>query len=165
LNILGNFICHFNTLELLFQKIEIYELHQHYAPESTMHRICVAAVIRITSCSALVRILDHLSRPAPDRPRLKATFQGVGGEIDKMEEWTGRPDAVREVFALRQNEPPRKRIARRRRNEIGLKPLISIETAKQPIPHQGSGQRTGRERAVIVAASVRATTASFKVLS
>src|SRR5580693_2256965 len=50
---------------------------------------------------AYVRILDHLNRLAPDRLRLKATFQQVGGEVDKMEDKLGRLDAAREALALR----------------------------------------------------------------
>ena len=53
---------------------------------------------------AYVRILDHLNRLAPDRLRLKAMFQRVGDEVDKMEEEDklGRLDAAREALALRQ---------------------------------------------------------------
>ena len=87
-----------------------------------------------SAAHAFVRILDQLNRLAPERLRLKATFQRVGGEVDKMEERLGRLDAAREALALRRAEggPPR-RCARTQRNEIGLKPLISNETAKWPI--------------------------------
>jgi hypothetical protein len=51
---------------------------------------------------AFVRILDHLNRLAPDRLRLKAMFQRVGDEVDKMEDKLGRLDAAREALALRQ---------------------------------------------------------------
>ena len=51
---------------------------------------------------AYVRILEHLNRLAPDRLRLKAAFQRVGDEVDKMEDRLGRLDAAREVLALRQ---------------------------------------------------------------
>ena len=51
---------------------------------------------------AYVRILEHLNRLAPDRLRLKAAFQRVGDEVDKMEERLGRLDAAREALALRQ---------------------------------------------------------------
>ena len=53
---------------------------------------------------AYVRILEHLNRLAPDRLRLKAAFQRVGDEVDKMEERLGRLDAAREALALRQAE-------------------------------------------------------------
>jgi hypothetical protein len=53
---------------------------------------------------AYVRILEHLNRLAPDRLRLKAAFQRVGDEVDKMEERLGRLDAAREALALRQTE-------------------------------------------------------------
>jgi hypothetical protein len=54
-----------------------------------------------SAAHAYVRILDHLNRLAPERLRLKATFQQVGGEVDKMEDKLGRLDAAREVLALR----------------------------------------------------------------
>jgi hypothetical protein len=57
-----------------------------------------------SAAHAFVRILDHLNRLAPDRLRLKAAFQRVGGEVDKMEERLGRLDAAREALALRQAE-------------------------------------------------------------
>ena len=53
---------------------------------------------------AFVRIPDHLNRLAPDRLRLKAAFQRVGDEVDKMEERLGRLDAAREALALRRAE-------------------------------------------------------------
>jgi hypothetical protein len=53
---------------------------------------------------AFVRILDHLNRLAPDRLRLKAAFQRVGGEVDKMAERLDRLDAAREALALREAE-------------------------------------------------------------
>jgi hypothetical protein len=55
-----------------------------------------------SAAHAFVRILDHLNRLAPERLRLKATFQQVGGEVDKMEDRLGRLDAAREALALRQ---------------------------------------------------------------
>jgi hypothetical protein len=57
-----------------------------------------------SAAHAYVRILDHLNRLAPDRLRLKAAFQRVGDEVDKMEERLGRLDAAREALALRQTE-------------------------------------------------------------
>ena len=65
---------------------------------------------------AYVRILDHLNRLAPERLRLKATFQRVGDEVDKMEEKLSRLDAAREALALRQASPgPRENAAKRNR--------------------------------------------------
>jgi hypothetical protein len=64
-----------------------------------------------SAAHAFVRILDHLNRLAPDRLRLKAAFQRVGGEVDKMAERLDRLDAAREALALKQAEsgPPRLR--------------------------------------------------------
>jgi hypothetical protein len=59
---------------------------------------------------AFVRILDHLNRLAPDRLRLKATFQRVGDEVDKMEDRLGRLDAAREALAPRQAESGPRRL-------------------------------------------------------
>ena len=58
-----------------------------------------------SAAHAYVRILDHLNRLAPDRLRLKAAFQRVGGEVDKMEERLGRLDAARKALAVRQASP------------------------------------------------------------
>ena len=57
-----------------------------------------------SAAHAYVRILDHLNRLAPDRLRLKAAFQRVGDEVDKMEDRLGRLDAAREALAGRQAE-------------------------------------------------------------
>ena len=57
-----------------------------------------------SAAHAYVRILDHLNRLAPDRLRLKAAFQGVGDDVDKMEDRLGRLDEAREALALRQAE-------------------------------------------------------------
>jgi hypothetical protein len=57
-----------------------------------------------SAAHAFVRILEQMNRLAPDRLRLKATFQRVGGEVDKMEDRLGRLDAAREALALRQAE-------------------------------------------------------------
>jgi hypothetical protein len=66
-----------------------------------------------------VRILDHLNRLAPDRLRLKAMFQRVGDEVDKMEDRLGRLDAAREALALKQaktvEKAPRENPAKRKR--------------------------------------------------
>ena len=58
-----------------------------------------------SAAHAFVRILDHLNRLAPDRLRLRAAFQRVGDEVDKMEDRLGRLDAAREALALRQGSP------------------------------------------------------------
>ncbi len=57
-----------------------------------------------SAAHAFVRILDHLNRLAPDRLRLKATFERFNDEVDKMEDRLGRLDAAREALALRQAE-------------------------------------------------------------
>jgi hypothetical protein len=57
-----------------------------------------------SAAHAFVRILDHLNRLAPERLRLKAAFQRIGDEVDKMEGRLGRLDAAREALALRQAE-------------------------------------------------------------
>jgi hypothetical protein len=59
---------------------------------------------------AYVRILDHLNRLAPDRLRLKAAFQRVGDEVDKMEDRLGRLDAAREALASREAESGPRRL-------------------------------------------------------
>jgi hypothetical protein len=63
-----------------------------------------------SAAHAFVRILDHLNRLAPDRLRLKAVFQRVGDEVDKMEERLGRLDAAREALLLRQAETGPRRL-------------------------------------------------------
>jgi hypothetical protein len=55
-----------------------------------------------SAAHAYVRILDHLNRIAPDRLRLRTAFQGLGNEVDTMEERLGRLDAAREALAVRQ---------------------------------------------------------------
>ena len=71
-----------------------------------------------SAAHAFVRILDQLNRLAPERLRLKATFQRVGGEVDKMEERLGRLDAAREALALRRAEggPSRSRAKTAKQN-------------------------------------------------
>src|SRR5271154_4988609 len=54
-----------------------------------------------SAAHAFVRILDHLNRLAPERLRLKAAFQRIGDEVDKMTERLDRLDAAREALALR----------------------------------------------------------------
>ena len=72
-----------------------------------------------SAAHAFVRILDHLNRLAPDRLRLKAVFQRVGDEVDKMEDRLGRLDAAREALALRQAKTgakaPHEKTAKRKR--------------------------------------------------
>ncbi len=75
-----------------------------------------------SAAHAYVRILDHLNRLAPDRLRLKATFQRVGDEVDKMEDRLGRLDAAREALALRQAETAEKAT---RENRDETKPASS----------------------------------------
>ncbi len=60
---------------------------------------------KASAAHAYVRILDHLSRLAPERLRLRATFQKAGGEVDKMADRLGRLDAAREALAARQASP------------------------------------------------------------
>ena len=57
-----------------------------------------------SAAHAFVRILDHLNRLAPERLRLKAAFQRVGGEADKMADRFDRLDAAREALAIREAE-------------------------------------------------------------
>jgi hypothetical protein len=57
-----------------------------------------------SAAHAFVRILDHLNRLAPERLRLKAAFQRVGSEVDKMADRFDRLDAAREALALREAE-------------------------------------------------------------
>ena len=74
-----------------------------------------------------------MNRLAPERLSLKATFHRVRGEIDKMEERVARLDAAHEVLSLRQAKTAPHGCARTERNETGVKPLISKETAKRLI--------------------------------
>ena len=68
---------------------------------------------KASAAHAYVRILDHLSRIAPDRLRLTTAFQGPGDEVERMEERLGRLDAAREVLAFRQGEGPVKRLRKK----------------------------------------------------
>ena len=84
---------------------------------------------------AYVRILEHLNRLAPDRLRLKAAFQRVGDEVDKMEERLGRLDAAREALAVRQAENGRPRLgenAAKRNRPQALDNKGNRETADSP---------------------------------
>src|SRR6202021_1327348 len=51
---------------------------------------------KASAAHAYVHILDHLNRLAPDRLRLNVPFQGIGREVDTMEDRLGRPHAGRE---------------------------------------------------------------------
>src|ERR1700729_2534700 len=61
-----------------------------------------------SAAHAFVRILDHLNRLAPDRLRLKAMFQRVGDEVDKMEDRLDHLAAAREALSLRQEKTAEK---------------------------------------------------------
>ena len=80
-----------------------------------------------SAAHAFVRILDHLNRIAPERLRLKAAFQRVGGEVDKMEERLSRLDAAREALALRQAESGPRRL---RENVAQLNPPQALENKR-----------------------------------
>jgi hypothetical protein len=60
---------------------------------------------KATAAHAYVRILDLLNRIAPDRLRLTVPFQGMGREVDTMEDRLARLDAAREALAVRQAWP------------------------------------------------------------
>ena len=93
---------------------------------------------KASAAHAYVRILDHLNRLAPERLRLRATFQKAGGEVDKMAERLGRLDAAREALAARQASPAfRANAAKPNRR----KSLITQKTAKRLIRRPQSFQR------------------------
>ncbi len=75
-----------------------------------------------SAAHAFVRILDHLNRLAPDRLRLKAVYQRVGDEVDKMEERLSRLDASREALAFRQaktvTKPAAEKTAKRKPPQV-----------------------------------------------
>jgi len=85
-----------------------------------------------SAAHAFVRILEQLNRLAPERLRLKAAFQRVGGEVDKMAERLDRLDAAREALSLRQ--------------ESGL-PRLRDNAAKpnrlQALDAKGNGETAG----------------------
>jgi hypothetical protein len=90
-----------------------------------------------SAAHAFVRILDQLNRLAPDRLRLKAAFQRIGGEVDEMEERLGRLDAAREALSLRQaeNGPTEFRAKTAKRNRPqALEITRNRETADSPPP-------------------------------
>ena len=90
-----------------------------------------------SAAHAFVRILDRLNRLAPDRLRLKAMFQRVGDEVDKMEDRLGRLDAAREALALRQaktaEKGPSENPAKRKRPQA-LDIKRNGEMADSPLP-------------------------------
>jgi hypothetical protein len=86
---------------------------------------------------AYVRILEHLNRLAPERLRLKAAFQRVGDEVDKMEDRLGRLDAAREALALRRPEMAPQTLranAAKRNRPQALDKTGNRETADSPTP-------------------------------
>ena len=76
-----------------------------------------------SAAHAFVRILDHLNRLAPDRLRLKATFERFNDEVDQMEDRLGRLDAAREALALRQAETAAKATPENATKRNGPQPL------------------------------------------
>jgi hypothetical protein len=63
-----------------------------------------------SAAHAFVRILDHLSRLAPERLRLRASALRIGDEVGQMAQRLDRLDAAREALALREAESaPRRR--------------------------------------------------------
>ena len=83
------------------------------------------------------RLRSHPRPSEPPRARPPAAarraFQRIGDEVDKMEERLGRLDAAREALALQAGRGGPQSCARTQRNETGLKPLITKETAKRLI--------------------------------
>jgi hypothetical protein len=79
-----------------------------------------------------VRILDHLNRLAPDRLRLNVPFQGIGREVDMMEDRLGRLDAAREALALRQTSPGLRANSAKRNGAQTLENKGNGETADSP---------------------------------
>jgi hypothetical protein len=84
---------------------------------------------KASAAHAYVRILDHLSRLAPDRLRLNVPFQGLGREVDAMEDRLGRLDAAREALALRQGSP-------------GLRENSAKRNGAQALENTGNGEMT-----------------------
>jgi hypothetical protein len=81
---------------------------------------------------AYVRILDHLNRLAPDRLRLNVPFQGIGREVDTMEDRLGRLDAAREALAVRQTSPGLRANSAKRNGAQALENTGNGETADSP---------------------------------
>jgi hypothetical protein len=92
---------------------------------------------KASAAHAFVRIIEQLNRLAPDRLRLKATFQGLGDEVDKMEDRLGRLDAAREALALREAETAAKALRENAAKRNGPQPLDITqngEMADSPAP-------------------------------
>jgi hypothetical protein len=92
---------------------------------------------KASAAHAFVRIIEQLNRLAPDRLRLKATFQGIGDEVDKMEDRLGRLDAAREALALREAETAAKALrenAAKRNEPQPLDITQNGEMADSPAP-------------------------------
>jgi hypothetical protein len=89
---------------------------------------------KASAAHAYVRILDHLNRLAPERLRLRATFQKAGGEVDKMAERLGRLDAAREALAARQASPGFRANAAQPNPAQALDNAENGETADSPPP-------------------------------
>jgi hypothetical protein len=81
---------------------------------------------------AYVRILDHLNRLAPDRLRLSVPFEGIGREVDTMEDRLGRLDAAREALALRQPSPECRVNSAKRNQPQALENTGNDEMADSP---------------------------------
>jgi hypothetical protein len=94
-----------------------------------------------SAAHAYVRILDHLNRLAPDRLRLKAAYQRVGDEVDKMENRLGRLDAAREALALRQASPAPSENAAKRNRPQAIDNKGNRETADFSAPNDFRGLR------------------------
>jgi hypothetical protein len=84
---------------------------------------------KASAAHAYVRILDHLNRLAPDRLRLNVPFQGIGREVNTMEDRLGRLDAAREALALRQASP-------------GIRENSAKRNRPQAIDNTGNGEIT-----------------------
>jgi hypothetical protein len=82
---------------------------------------------KASAAHAYVRILDHLNRLAPDRLRLNVPFQGIGREVDTMEDRLGRLDAAREALAVRQTSP-------------GLRANSAKRNRPQAVDNTGNGE-------------------------
>src|ERR1700690_2652503 len=81
---------------------------------------------------AYVRILDHLNRLAPDRLRLNVAFQGIGREVDTMEDRLGRLAAGREGFAGGKSPPGPRENSAKRNGPQALDIPENRETADSP---------------------------------
>src|ERR1700734_4168789 len=81
---------------------------------------------------AYVRILEHLNRLAPQRLRLKAAFQRVGDEVDKIEDRLRRLDAAPEALELRQAAPGLRENAAKRNRPQALDNKRNREMADSP---------------------------------